>query len=200
MHRASRAITPEFTGALELFDLVVSGPLRAVHANADGSWTVVPVTGPALLLTGPDQVAAFVDRATHGTGPQALAPATRELPAPATADDTSGCGCAPAPYHRPHPQESDLMHARAIGARMDEYGIHTARRSVAYDDTAQAAALRIVTDHGLYALHIPPTGQQFRVHRNGTRDGVIGARRVPATPDSTVAALLAAYLRDRGAL
>ena len=74
MHEASRHAQPEATAAVELFELVVTGPLRKVEANADGSWTVTPVVGRPLILTGPAEVAAYVQ--------QARAPARRPSPPP----------------------------------------------------------------------------------------------------------------------
>ncbi len=187
------------TAARALAQLVISGPLQAVHANGDGSWTITPTTGQPLILTGPDEVAAYVERATQSTGPQALAPA-RPL-APATGDDHQGCGCRPAIAPALSPQhQADLMQARAVLAGLAEFGVRAARRSVAFDEAAQAVTVRVQSGHGLYALHIPPSGAQFPVHRNGRRDGVIGARRVPATTDSLITALYAGYLRDRAAL
>ncbi|MGW2793615.1 hypothetical protein ACWC9H_27300 [Streptomyces sp. NPDC001251] len=187
------------TAARQLAQLVISGPLRAIHANGDGSWTIVPVTGQPLILTGRDEVTAYIERATHGTGPQALAPA-RPITADTGADDEA-CACRPAIAPALSPQHhADMMQARAILTGLAAFGVRAARRSAAFDETAQAVAVRVQSGHGLYALHIPPAGMQFPVHRNGCRDGVIGARRVPATTDSMVTALYASYLRDRAAL
>ncbi|MFF5808238.1 hypothetical protein [Streptomyces sp. NPDC012746] len=197
----SRALTAG-TSAPELADLIVSGPLKSITANADGSWTVVPAVGPALLLTGPEQVTAYIQRATTGTGPQALAPARAALPAaPSTGPDDDGCGCNPGIPAVATEYAADLMQARAISQILGtEFRISTNARSIAVDEAAQAVVVRILTPHGLYALHIPAVGRQFPVHRNGVRDGVLSVRRVPATSDATVALLLGAYLRDRGAL
>lgn len=202
MQHASRAIAPDAVSALELVDLVVSGPLRAVTANADGSWTVVPLVGPALILTGAEQVTAYVSRATTGSGPQALAPARIALPArPAAEPEESGCGCNPGAPGMRDEYAADLMQARAISHLLGaEFAITSHARSVTYDEAAQAAVVRVATGHGLYSLHIPAPGRQFTVHRNGSRDGVISARRVPAASDTTVTLLFGAYLRDRGAL
>ncbi|MFD9619724.1 hypothetical protein ACFWB2_20915 [Streptomyces virginiae] len=75
----------------------------------NGDHATVPLTGPA-------QVATYLDRATTGTGPQALAPA-HVAPSPArppTAPPTMTCAAARAasitvPVDRP-----DTMQARAI--------------------------------------------------------------------------------------
>ncbi|MGW0786154.1 hypothetical protein [Streptomyces sp. NPDC002913] len=186
----------------DLFGLIVSGPVRAVHTNEDGSWTVVPVIGAPLLLTGTQEAAAYVQRATASTGPAALAPAVLTMPAPAYDDEPeAGCGCIPAAARpRSAQQESDLMQARAVAAALGDLGISPSRRTAAYDDEHQAAAVRVASTHGLYTLHIPPVQRQYPVMRDGRRDGVIGARRIPAVRDSMVATLYAAYLRDRGAL
>ncbi|MFZ3552111.1 hypothetical protein ACODT3_42205 [Streptomyces sp. 4.24] len=201
MPNARRSLaSSETASSATLADLVVSGPLTPVTANGDGSWTVVPAYGPALLLTGPEQVHAYVERATHGTGPQALAPARLTLPAPVTQADEEGCGCAVAPAGTSG-YGADLMQARAIDQIFGrEFQVHSHARSVTVDEAAQAAVLRVHTSHGLYALHIPAVGRQFPVHRNGVRDGVVSVRRVPAASDTTVALLFGSYLRDRGAL
>ncbi|MGX9891412.1 hypothetical protein [Streptomyces sp. NPDC002276] len=202
MNTTARTAQPGPAAAIELFDLVVSGALRAVTANADGSWTITPVVGRPLLLTGPAEVYAYVDQA-HGTGPAALTPVRAALPAmPAeTAEpEPAGCGCVPAAPALPSGAAVDLMQARAISAALGDLGITPARRSAAYDETAQAAAVRVASTHGVYALHVPPVGRPFSVWRNGARDGSLGARRVPANTDSYLATLYAAYLRERGEL
>lgn len=209
MHATTRAAHPDEAAAIELFDLVVSGPLRRVEANADGSWTVTPVTGRPLILTGAAEVAAYVDQTT-GTGPTALVPA----PAPAApsavpslvpsaasaAEEPPGCGCVPAARAVPTRYEADMMQARAIAARLAEYGVRAARRSAAYDTEQQAAAVRVSTGHGTYTLLIPPPRRRYAVMRNGQRDGALSARRIPADTDSKITTLFAYYLRDRGAL
>ncbi|MFD7560122.1 hypothetical protein ACFV9E_37185 [Streptomyces sp. NPDC059835] len=204
MH-VTRALPTGPTDALT--GLVISGPLRSVTANGDGSWTVVPVAGPALLLTGAEQINAYVERATHGTGPQALAPARVErLTVPdAQADEDEpghGCGCHRATGGAPAGENpADLMHARTVAKMLtQEFRIRAGYVSVSVDDATQAAMVRVETSHGLYALHVPPRGGQYVVRRNGRRDGVIGARRIPSTSDTSVTLQFGAYLRDRGAL
>ncbi|MFJ2112434.1 hypothetical protein ACIOEX_11165 [Streptomyces sp. NPDC087850] len=192
-----RTTTPD-AAAIELFELVVSGPLRKVEAIADGSWIVHPVIGQPLVLTGPDQVAAYVVQA-HGTGPAALAPAAASGPA-AAEDEPGGCGCVATLRSRPSQYEADMMQARAVSAGLGDFGVSPARRSVAYDQQHQAAAVRVDTTHGIYSLHIPLIHHQFVVMRGDRRDGVIGARRVPAVRDSLIATLYAAYLRERAVL
>ncbi|MGW1674577.1 hypothetical protein [Streptomyces sp. NPDC002324] len=199
MNITSRDTQPEATAAIELFDLVVTGSLRKVEANADGSWTITPTIGQPLVLTGTAEVTAYVDRA-HGTGAAALAPALA-LPAPYADDqEPEGCGCIPAVRRVPATYTADLMQARAISAGLGDFGVSPSRRTVAYDETAEAVAVRVATTHGIYALHIPPVARPFVVHRNGDRDGSLGVRRVPATTDSTISTLYAAYLRERGVL
>ncbi|MFF1561812.1 hypothetical protein [Streptomyces sp. NPDC058279] len=187
-----------------LTGLVLSGPLRSVTANGDGSWTVVPVAGPALLLTGAEQISAYVEHATHGTGPQALAPARVVLPALQVDEDETGhgCGCGRAAGSAATGEYAvDLMQARAVAQLLTaEFRVRADDVSVSVDEAAQAAVVRVQTSHGLYALHIPPRGGQFSVHRNGRRDGVIGARRIPSTSDTGITLQFGAYLRDRGAL
>ncbi|MGN5392553.1 hypothetical protein [Streptomyces sp. JL7001] len=200
----TRAVAPEAAAVLHLTDLMVSGEITALHANADGSWTVTSAHGATVTLTGTAQVVAYVDRATTSTGPQALAPARVALPArpPASADEEDSCGCVPGTAgSAPVEYGPDLMQARAILRLLaKEFAISSHALSTAYDEAAQAAVVRIQTSHGLYALHIPAIGRQYVVYRNGGRDGVINARRVPATTDTTVTLLTGAYLRDRGAL
>ncbi|MGW6842152.1 hypothetical protein [Streptomyces sp. NPDC054958] len=203
--RNARTEAPEAASTLNLTDLMVSGEITAIRANADGSWTVTSAYGATVTLTGPAQVAAYVDRATTGTGPQALAPARVALPARAATNgpaDEDMCGCAPAAgITVPVDHGPDMMQARAIlRLLVQEFAISSHALSAAYDEAAQAAVVRIHTSHGLYALHIPAIGRQYVIHRNGRRDGVISVRRVPATSDSTVSLLTGAYLRDRGAL
>ncbi|WP_330346659.1 hypothetical protein OG858_46960 (plasmid) [Streptomyces europaeiscabiei] len=200
MRITSRDAQPEAAATIELFDLVVTGSLRKVEANADGSWTITPTVGQPLVLTGTAEVTAYIDR-THGTGPAALAPALT-LPAPDTSadQDPEGCGCVPAVRGVPAMYTPDLMQARAISAGLGDFGVNASRRTAAYDETAHAVAVRVATDHGIYALHIPPVTRPFVVHRNGHRDGSLGVRRVPATSDSTISTLYAAYLRERGVL
>lgn len=195
MQRSAYATQPEFTAALDLADMLVSGPLRAVHSHPDGSWTVTPRTGPSLLLTSPAQVAAYVERA-HGTGPQSLAPA-RPVRAVEPDGREGGCDCVPAAVSN-GTARPDLLQARAISGHLGELGIPAARRSAAHDSEHQAAAVRVATDHGLYALLIPPVGRPFPVLANSHRDGALDVRRIPAVTDSHVATLFAAYLRDRG--
>lgn len=201
MHTTSRAAQPEAVAAIELFDLVVGGALRKVEAHADGSWTITPVTGRPLLLTGPAEVTAYVDR-TNGTGPAALAPARTLAVEAAETPETGpeGCGCVPTAPAVPSAFAADLMQARAIAAALGDLGVSPSRRSAAYDERAQAAAVRVATTHGLYALRIPPVTRAFVVYRNGQRDGALGARRVPANSDSYITTLYAAYLRERGDL
>jgi len=195
----TRTQQPESAAALELVDLVISGALRRIEANSDGSWTITPVVGQPLVLTGPAAVLAYVDQA-HGTGPAALAP-TKHLPAIESADDEpEGCGCSPAARPAPPPSGADLMPARAVSAALGDFGVSASRRSAAIDETAQAAVVRVASTHGIYALPIPPVGRAFGVWRNGKRDGSLGARRVPANTDSYLATLYATYLRDRGVL
>ncbi|MFF8264342.1 hypothetical protein [Streptomyces virginiae] len=202
--RNARTISPEAAAVLNLTDLMVSGEVTALHANTDGSWTVTSAHGTTVTLTGPAQVAAYVDRAATGTGPLALAPARVALPArpPASADEEDTCGCAPGTAGgAPVEYGPDLMQARAILRLLaKEFAISSHALSAAYDEAALAAVVRIQTSHGLYALHIPAIGRQYAMYRNGIRDGVISARRVPATSDTTVTLLTGAYLRDRGAL
>jgi hypothetical protein len=193
MHQASRHAQPEATAAVELFELVVTGPLRKVEANADGSWTVTPVVGRPLILTGPAEVAAYVQQA-QGTGPQALAPA---MPAPAAAED-AGCGCVPA-VRIGTGRQADVLQARAVYHHLAEW-LPAERRAYGWNEDAGAASVRVATDHGLYELFIPPIGRAFPVCVLGRRDGALDARRVPGTRDSLVATLYAAYLRDRGEL
>ena len=195
MHPTSRRAQPEATAAVELFELVVTGPLRRVEANADGSWTVTPVTGRPLILTGPDQVAAYVQQA-QGTGPQALSPVTPEhTTAPA---DETGCGCVPG-VRAAGGRQADIMQARAVHRHLADW-LPAERRAAGWNADAGAASVRVASDHGLYELIIPPVGRPYPVFARGRRDGVLDARRVPATTDSFVATLYAAYLRDRGEL
>ncbi|MCY0924215.1 MULTISPECIES: hypothetical protein [unclassified Streptomyces] len=192
-----------------LAGLVIAGPVRSVTANADGSWTVVPVAGPTLLLTDAGQAGAYIERATHGTGRQALAPARVALPArpahPAGDEDEEGdadpVGCGRGAGGAPADDYgTDLMQARAISRLLGaEFAIRADNRSVTVDEAAQAAVVHVQTHHGLYTLRIPAIGRQYGVLRNGHRDGVI-ARRIPSTSDASVALQFGAYLRDRGAL
>ncbi|MFF4323726.1 hypothetical protein [Streptomyces sp. NPDC001568] len=205
MHTVTAAPTATPTDALT--GLVISGPLRSVTANGDGSWTVVPVAGPALLLTGTAQVSAYVERATHGTGPQALSPARVTLPAAPSVqadedESPQGCGCGGSEHSTPAtPFAADLMQARAVAQLLTaEFRLSSNDVSVSVDEAAQAAVVRVQTSYGLYALHVPPRGGQFSVHRNGRRDGAIGARRIPSTSDTGITLQFGAYLRDRGAL
>ena len=186
MHQASRRAQPEATAAVELFELVVTGPLRRVEANADGSWTVTPISGRPLILTGPAEVAAYVQQA-QGTGPQALAPVR--------ADD-AGCGCVPA-VRVSGGRQADVLQARAVYGHLAEW-LPDERRAYGWNKDAEAASVRVATGHGLYELFIPPVGRAFPVCVSGRRDGALDARRVPGTPDSLVATLYATYLRDRG--
>lgn len=194
MHHSSYDQQPEAAAAIDLFDLVVSGPLRRVESHPDGSWTVTPTVGAPVLLTDPAQVAAYVATA-HGTGPQALAPvAPTGRPA---AEPAEACGCVPAVRTRDH--SAEVMQALAVHHLLAEW-IAPARRSAAWDEDAQAAAVRIESPHGLYQMFIPAPGRPFPVFLAGRRDGTLGVRRGPGTSDGTVAALLACYLRDRGDL
>ncbi|MFE7665124.1 hypothetical protein [Streptomyces celluloflavus] len=181
--------------ATALQPLTVSGPLRAVEAHADGSWTVTPAAGPPLLLTGPHEVTAYIERAHHGTGPAALAPAH---PAPDLPDEI--CGCVAVIEPTPTAATADVMQARAIYHHLAQLGVASERRSYAWDDRHQAAAVRVSTPHGLYALLIPPVGRAFVIHYRGARIGALDARRVPATTDSLAGTLYATFLRDRGDL
>ncbi|MDJ0344264.1 hypothetical protein QMK19_29075 [Streptomyces sp. H10-C2] len=150
-----------------------------------------PVTGRPLILTGPAEAAAYVLQA-RGTGPQALAP-TRELTgAPAI---EAGCGCAPAaPVGTPN---ADVLQARAIHRHLAEW-LTADRRAYGWNADAAAASVRVASAHGLYELFVPPIAKPFPIYFHGRRDGALDARRVPATTDSLVATLYAAYLRDRG--
>ncbi|WP_125264844.1 hypothetical protein [Streptomyces alboflavus] len=198
MHITTRATQPGPAAAIELFDLVVTGALRSVEAHPDGSWTITPAIGRPLTLTSPAAISAYVDQA-HGTGPQALAPARTLAPAvPDAETEPPGCGCVPTTL--PTGAAADLMQARAISRHLNTLGISSQRRSVAYDQALEAAVVRVHTAHGLYALRIPEPRALFGVWRNGSRDGSLGERRVPANSDSYLATLYAAYLRERGAL
>ncbi|MER7069291.1 hypothetical protein ABT357_27100 [Streptomyces albidoflavus] len=182
-----------------LVDLVVSGPLRAVTALPGGGWEVTPVTGRPLILTDEDQAHAYLTR-TASTGAPALAPVRAIAPAVEVEEEgPEGCGCVPS-APAPFAGQADLMQARAISAELGERGVPAARRSAAWVAEHEAAAVRVHSDHGLYALRIPPVGKQYPVYRDGRRDGVLPARRVPAVTDATVATLFAYYLRDRAAL
>lgn len=201
MRSASYRAQPEGAAAVELFELVLTGPLRRVEANADGSWTVTPTTGSPLILTGPAQVAAYVQQA-QGTGPQALAPATpapEARPAWPTAADEAGCGCAPAARVTRDVRDADMMQAHAIYRHLADW-IDPSRRSWTWNADAEAASVRVSAPHGLYELFIPPVARAFPVFLRGRRDGALSARRVPATTDSLAATLYASYLRDRGDL
>uniref|UniRef100_UPI00110F710C hypothetical protein n=1 Tax=Streptomyces chryseus TaxID=68186 RepID=UPI00110F710C len=127
----------------------------------------------------------------------------RQLPTyaePTGSEESAGCGCVPAARDVYGEYGADFMLGRAIAKGLAEFGVTSQRRSVAVDESAQAVAVRVATDHGIYALHIPPRGKRYTVARNGRRDGSLEARRVPSTTDSLVSALFAAYLRDRGVL
>ncbi|TDT93314.1 hypothetical protein EDD99_8123 [Streptomyces sp. 846.5] len=185
---------PEGSAAIELFELVVTGPLRKVESNADGSWTVTPVIGRPLILTGPAEVSAYVQQA-QGTGPKALAPA----PAAGLPAVEAGCGCVPTTRTGTGSQHADVMQARAVHGHLSEW-VPADRRAAGWDADAGAAAVRIHSTHGLYVMFVPPIGRAFPIYLAGRRDGALDARRVPGTRDSLVATLLAAYLRDRGEL
>ncbi|MFB7031020.1 MULTISPECIES: hypothetical protein [unclassified Streptomyces] len=184
--------------------LVVDGPLREVQAVPGGGWVITPQIGTPLVIPGAAEAAAYIEQATRGTGPAALAPAVLALPAPAPADrdedETAGCGCVPSARAVSPERAADLMQARQISAGLGDFGVASARRSTTFDEEAQAAVVRVTSDHGLYALHIPRVHGPFTVHRDGRRDGQLGVRRVPGTRDSLVATLLATYLRERDAL
>ncbi|WP_435137323.1 hypothetical protein [Actinacidiphila sp. bgisy144] len=192
MHTTSRRAQPEAAAAVELFELVVTGPLRRVESNADGSWTVTPEVGRPLILTGPADVAAYIEQ-TKGTGPQALAPARPQHPA-----QPAGCGCVPA-TRAATGRQADIMQARAIYHHLADW-LAADRRAYGWNAAADAASVRVATPHGLYELFVPPVGKPFPVCAHGRRDGALDARRVPGTRDSLVATLYAAYLRDRGEL
>ncbi|MGX2994920.1 hypothetical protein JNUCC64_11570 [Streptomyces sp. JNUCC 64] len=124
---------------------------------------------------------------------------TRAVLTETTADDYC-CGYAAAPAE-PNPGiAADLMQARAIAGGLGEFGIGAARWSAAYDPEAAAAVLRVDTPRGLYSLAIPAPGQAFPVRHHGERIGALDCRRTYGTADSYVAALFAAFLRDRAAL
>lgn len=192
MDASAHRTQPEAVAAVELFDLVVTGPLRKVESNADGSWTVTPVVGRPLVLIGPDQVAAYVQQA-RGTGPQALAPAIT----PAPTRDAAGCECAPAV--RAGSPQAHLLQARAVHRHLADW-LPVERRAFGWNEEAGAASVRVASAHGLYELFIPPVGRPFPVFFNGRRSGALDARRVPAVSDPLIATLYAAYLRDRGEL
>ncbi|WP_331718299.1 hypothetical protein [Streptomyces sp. NBC_00134] len=167
---------------------VITGAVRKVEANADGSWTITPLTGRPVTLT----PAAAV---------QFTAQSSTNAPIETAADDSAGCGCVPAAtVEMPAARAAALHQARAICGALASLGIPAARRSAVYDEEARRPVVRVATDHGLYALHIPPMAQPFAVYRDGRRNGSLGARRVPAVSDDHVAALYVAYLRDRGEL
>ncbi|MGW3091710.1 hypothetical protein [Streptomyces sp. NPDC001108] len=202
MRNIADAMGADAAAHVDLIDMVVSGPLRRVEALPGGGWVITPQTGRPLLLTDADQARAYITRTAEG-GARDLSPVRPPAPlAPVAEGVPEGCGCAPAAPddHLPFQARADLMQARAITAALGDLGVVPARRAAAWDETHQAAAVRVTSSHGLYALHIPPVHRQFAVYRNGRRDGVLPARRVPAYRDSMVATLLAAYLRDRAAL
>ncbi|MFF0430341.1 hypothetical protein ACFYUJ_39015 [Streptomyces sp. NPDC004520] len=193
----------ENPAAAGLFALVVSGPLREVEALPGGGWIVTPQTGAPLVLPGDEEAAAYIHNATHGTGPAALAPAALSLAPAAPAadeDEVAGCGCVRAVRVDRPERAADLMQARQISACLQDFEVSASRRSVVFDEQAQAAVVRVASDHGLYALHIPPVHARFTVYRNAVRDGQLEARRVPGTRDSLIATLFATYLRGRAAL
>jgi len=196
MHASSYQAQPDGSAAIALFELVLTGPLRKVEAIPGGGWIITPVVGRELVLTGADEVAAYVQQA-HGTGPQALAPAA--APAPRTPAAETGCECTTTARTGPGSQQADVMQARAINGHLGDW-VEPERRAAGWDADAGAAAVRIHTPHGLYVLFVPPVGRAFPIFREGRRDGALDVRRVPGTRDSLVATLLAAYLRDRGEL
>ncbi|MEY9937627.1 hypothetical protein [Streptacidiphilus sp. MAP5-3] len=110
------------------------------------------------------------------------------------------CGCFRAPADEYTATAADTMQARAIAAGFAEFGITPAHWSAAYDAEAAAVLLRVDTPRGLFALAIPALGQPFPVYHRRQRIGALDCRRTYGTTDSYVAALFAAYLRDRGAL
>ncbi|MDJ0344269.1 hypothetical protein QMK19_29100 [Streptomyces sp. H10-C2] len=68
MRSATRQAPPEaHDAAAELFELVVTGPLRQVESNADGSWTVTPVCCPTLKM--PTKAAFTVPTNQDGDAP-----------------------------------------------------------------------------------------------------------------------------------
>lgn len=169
--------------------LVITGEVARAEAHADGTWTITPATGRPIRLA--------TEAAVEHPAPAPAAPAAGAV------EDDNGCGCAPAaaPAAMPKARALALQQARAVTAALAELGVPAARRSATYDEQARRPVVRIVTAHGLYALHIPPVGQVYPVHRNGRRNGTLGdTHRTPAVSDSHVAALLLAYLRDRGEL
>ncbi|MBH1939227.1 hypothetical protein I5Q34_34065 [Streptomyces sp. AV19] len=124
--------------------------------------------------------------------------------APTTAEDETGteetvCGCMPTTSLSPQHQ-ADTIQARAISRHLGDLGISARRRAVGYDIAVRAVAVRIQTDHGLYALIVPAVGRPFPILRNGARAGTLDVRRVPAVTDAMVATLLALWLRDRADL
>ncbi|MFF2027004.1 hypothetical protein ACFVW2_35115 [Streptomyces sp. NPDC058171] len=110
------------------------------------------------------------------------------------------CGYAAAPAEPNASVAADLMQARAIAGGLAEFGIGSARWSAAYDPETAAVVLRVDTPRGLYALAIPEPGQPFPVRHHGERIGALDCRRTYGTADSYIAALFAAFLRDRAAL
>ncbi|MFH8350247.1 hypothetical protein [Streptomyces sp. NPDC018045] len=170
--------------------VIITGPLRAVHAHPDGTLTVTPAVGPPVILTGQQAHPAPVY-----AGP---APA-HAIEAPA--DTTAGpCGCIPLTQAPSPAVAADVMQARAISHHLADLGVPSDRRAVGWDDTHQAAAVRVSAPHGLYALLIPPVGRVFPILYRSERIGALDARRTPSTRDSLAGTLFAAFLRDRGDL
>ncbi|MEU7230013.1 hypothetical protein [Streptomyces chrestomyceticus] len=170
--------------------LVITGPLRALHAHPDGTLTVTPAVGPSLLLTGQQQAHA----------PQVYDGPTPAHAIEAPADTAEPCGCIPLSQAPSPAVAADVMQARAISHHLADLGVPAARRAVGWDDTHQAAAVRVSAHHGLYALLIPPVGRAFPVLYRSERIGALDARRTPSTRDSLAGTLYAAFLRDRGDL
>ncbi|GAA0439195.1 hypothetical protein [Streptomyces luteireticuli] len=109
------------------------------------------------------------------------------------------CGCRPTTGLSPQ-HAAETLHARAIDRHLGDLGVSARRRAVGYDTTVRAVALRVQTDHGLYALIVPAIGRPYPILRNGTRAGALDIRRVPGVSDSMIATLYAFWLRDRADL
>uniref|UniRef100_UPI003F493DBA hypothetical protein n=1 Tax=unclassified Streptomyces TaxID=2593676 RepID=UPI003F493DBA len=166
--------------------MVITGALRAVEAHPDGTWTVVPVSGPPLVITGQQAAPAPV-----------APPPAYAVEGPAEAPDP--CGCVPLTQAPPSAVGAEVMQARAISRALADL-VPAQRRAVGWDDDHQAAAVRVSAAHGLYALLIPPMGKAFPVLYRSARIGALDARRIPSTSDDLTASLYAAFLRDRGDL
>jgi hypothetical protein len=160
--------------------VLISGPLRALQAHQDGSWTVVPQYGRPLRIT--DTGATVV------TGPAARMDGV--------------CGCTAAtPDAEPPAREHDMALARAISGHLAALGVATCRRSVSFDPDRSAVVVRVASEHGLCTLPIPPEGRLYAVEFNGRHSGSLdGVRRTAGSADALAGRLLAAHLRDRGDL